>query len=378
VAALLLVLVFSANPPAWSWGNTGHEAVACAAWKLLDQATKDKVWALLQQVPTRKSVDGTKFIPGFQEWTANLPANLTDDQKRMFVFMRAATYPDSIKHTFLNDSDRAPTDMGEATANLGFTDPDSHGYWHFVNTPFGTLAKGQPGTGKTSSAPAPVNALPATPPVNAVSEIILLSQKITAGESGDLTAYDMMWLEHLVGDVHQPLHAAERFVNGVGDLGGNSVSIGISDPNVRMHFTGSDPTSKPPAQLHAFWDVLPGEGGPMDTQLAVDYAATLPAADPALAKISDPKVWASESFAMAESDAYSGPIGAGMGPFNITQAYLNQAAGDAQKRIALAGARLANLLMSVLQGTAPRSGAAIRSRRMHHRPALNLPAFSGQ
>ena len=378
-SVLLVVLVLFLNPPAWSWGNTGHEAVACAAWKLLDQATKDKIWVLLQQVPTRTSANGAKTIAGFKEWSANLPANLTEDQQHMWVFMRAATYPDSLKHTFLQDSDTVPANQAEATANLGFTDKQSHGYWHFVNTAFGTAATAgvtppQAPNNCASQASKPASELPATPGVNAGSEITLLSHAMTTGESTDLVVYDMMWLEHLVGDVHQPLHAAVRFVDGVGDLGGNCVVIKVP-ATLAAHFSAT-----PPAELHAFWDDLPGIGDPMSaTPNAVQYAGSLPAADSTLVRTSDPQAWVKESFTMAKSDAYVAPIGNGLGvptAFVITPAYYNTAAADAQKRIALAGARLANLLTSVLNGTAPASGAQ-GPKPVHHRPAHKPPTSTG-
>jgi len=384
VSVLLVGLVLSINPPVWSWGNTGHEAVACAAWKLLDQATKDKIWALLQQVPSRKSADGTKIIPGFKEWTANLPANLTEDEQHMWVFMRAATYPDSLKHTFLEDSDTVPSNMDEATANLGFTDKQSHGYWHFVNTAFGTVTTpgGTPPQAPkscASQAAKPASELPATPGVNAATEITLLSHAMVTGESAGLMAYDMMWLEHLVGDVHQPLHAAVRFVDGVGDLGGNCVVIKVP-ATLAAHLKVGDPRATPPAELHAFWDDLPGVGDPMSaTPNAVQYAGSLPPADSTLVKTSDPQAWVNESFSMAKSDAYVAPIGDGLGvptAFVITQAYYNTAAADAQQRIALAGARLANLLASVLNGTPPASGAQ-GAKPVHHRPAHKPPTSTG-
>ncbi|KAA6458700.1 S1/P1 nuclease [Acidobacteria bacterium AB60] len=360
---LLVAGVLWTEPAAWSWGNTGHEAVACAAWKLLDQATKDKIWALLQRVPTRQNAAKTKSIAGFPEWTANLPAGLSDDEQHMWVFMRAATYPDSLKHTFLHDSDVVPSNMAEATANLGFTDPDSHGYWHFVDEAFGTAATANSkppsfptaclkknAAGNLEPPPTPVSTLPPTPAVNAESEIELLSQKMAGGEDPDLMAYDLMWLEHLVGDIHQPLHAAVRYVNGVGDTGGNCVEIKIPS-TVTTNFKDASGKSKKPTELHAFWDDLPGAGEQMDTQMALDYAATLPAADADLAKVTDPKTWLSESFALAQSDAYASPIGKALGSptaYVITQAYYDAAAGDAQKRIALAGARLAGLLTGVM------------------------------
>jgi hypothetical protein len=161
----------------------------------------------------------------------------------------------------------------------------------------------------------------------------------------------MMWLEHLVGDIHQPLHATVRFVDGVDDIGANCVAISIP-ADLRANFAGTGPNAKPPAELHAFWDDLPGIGEQMDTQKAADYAATLSAADASRAAISNPVTWAKESFEMADKDAYAAPIGRALGSpkaYLITDAYYSKAAADAKTRIALTGARLANLLTNALK-----------------------------
>ncbi len=361
--AVILIVSLSAPRCAWGWGNTGHEAVACIAWQHLSQSTKDKVFALLEVVPSRTSPSGTETIPGFKEWSQNMPAGLTVDQQHMYIFMRAATWPDSIKHKFLHDSDTPPADMAKAESNLGFTDPDSHGYWHFIDTAFGTAATAAstppavPGncwikkSGRQSAPPTPVKSPTHTPIPNAATEITLLSAALASNEDSSLKAYDMIWLEHLVGDIHQPLHASVRFVDGIGDIGANCVAISIPS-DLRTDFAGTGPNAKPPAELHAFWDDLPGIGEQMDTQKAADYAATLSAADASQAAISNPATWAKESFEMAVKDAYAVPIGPALGSpkaYVITDAYYSKAATDAKSRIALAGARLANLLTNALQ-----------------------------
>jgi hypothetical protein len=339
-----------------AWGNTGHEAIACMAWKNLQEPTKDKIFALLQQVPTRKSADGTRSIAGFAEWSQGLPAGLSEDQQHMYIFMRAATWADSIKHTFLQDSDTPPADFAAASSNLGFTDAFSHGYWHFIDTAFGAPLKGKtkppalPASCAKFATPAPVKVLPAAPIPNAATEIVLLSAALASDESTDLKAYDLLWLEHIVGDVHQPLHASVHFVDGLPDSGGNCVAIAWPK-DLSATFNSANPGSTLPSELHAVWDDLPGVGTQMDTQKAADYAATLtPVADAQIgSKV--PADWAAESLAMAEKDAYSGPIGNGFGTpkaYLLTYAYFATANADARARIALAGARLANLLTTAL------------------------------
>lgn len=96
VLATALSLLLIAPPRLWAWGNTGHEAVAYVAWKQLQPATKTRVLALLKKVPTLHT-DSAK-IPGYSDWVSDLPSGLSADQQNQYLFMRAATWADSIKH----------------------------------------------------------------------------------------------------------------------------------------------------------------------------------------------------------------------------------------------------------------------------------------
>jgi hypothetical protein len=72
--------------------------------------------------------------------------------------------------------------------------------------------------------------------------------------------------------------------------------------------------------------------------------------DASAAAISDEKVWITESFEAAKKFAYhSPPIGHGSGPFQLSQKYQDDASTVAHERVALAAARLANLLNAALQ-----------------------------
>src|ERR1700761_5263971 len=149
-ALLCFLLVFP--PQSWGWGNTGHEAVAYIAWKQLNPATRTRVIALLKKVPTLSDE-----IPGYTEWVAQLPAGLSADQQNQFLFMRAATWADSIKHHGLHDSDTPPAGLTNEV-HIGFGDEQSHGYWHFIDTPFTNDGE----------------QLPDTPAPNAVTQITAL------------------------------------------------------------------------------------------------------------------------------------------------------------------------------------------------------------
>jgi hypothetical protein len=59
-------------------------------------------------------------------------------------------------------------------------------------------------------------------------------------------------------------------------------------------------------------------------------------------------VWTKEGLDLAQSAVYVTPIGVGDGPFTVTPAYQAAAYKLGKERIALAGARLGNLLNEAL------------------------------
>jgi hypothetical protein len=157
-----------------------------------------------------------------------------------------------------------------------------------------------------------------------------------------LKSYDLVWLEHLGGDIHQPLHGATRYYQGKGDEGGNFVKISLT-PAMRKQFEGSLGTSAP-SELHAFWDDLPGEGAPAPvTPVAVTFAKMLsPAAKTAVAD-TDPAHWAAESLASQGRRHKMPPLGAGLTPKNassyaIPQDYFSRDEGCERSRRAGRGA----------------------------------------
>ena len=83
---------------------------------------------------------------------------------------------------------------------------------------------------------------------------------------------------------------------------------------------------------------------------AVNVGKGLPEADSSLAGIADAAVWIDESFQLAREHVYvNPPIGLGAGPFTITDEYRQNALEIARARVALGGARLANILNDELK-----------------------------
>jgi len=282
-------------------------------------------------VPTLHNAGNTKSIPGYAEWVADLPAGLSQDDQDLYLFMRAATWPDTIKHEWLKDSDTPPKGI-TTDVNIGFTDTASHGYWHFIDTGFASDS----------------SAVPPTPVPDVATQIVALRGFIASNEDDLLKSYDLVWIEHLVGDVHQPLHGSTRYYAGKSDAGGNDVPVKLTTA-MNKAFEGTLSKSAP-RELHAFWDDLPGEGQPAPAlPQAAAFGKSLPQAAKTKIAVTNPAKWAAESLALAKKDAYAPPIGASPkqasgSSYVITTAYYNKAMRDAKSRVALAGARLAKVL----------------------------------
>jgi S1/P1 Nuclease len=300
-----------------AWDDFGHMEVAAVAYKSLTQKTKKRVAQLLP------------LNPSYSNWIVGA----RPEDKNRVAFIRAATWADSIKSSrsgFKNGT-KDPQSAATAGQNIGYADTFAHSYWHFVDQPFT-----QDGTALVQ---------PSAP--NAATQIPLFRDTLAAPVTDDLKSYDLVWLLHLVGDVHQPLHCVSRFdqANPSGDRGGNNVSItGNQQPPVC-----DDPQFcpfGPPDELHAFFDDIAGSGYAVAAVEAA--AAKLAPADPQKAAILDEKVWIAEGLELAQSKIYVAPILQGKGPFTITTEYQSAALTLGKQRIALAGARLAKLLNNAL------------------------------
>ncbi|HLK69523.1 MAG TPA: S1/P1 nuclease [Bryobacteraceae bacterium] len=292
---------------AFGWGSEGHMIVAELAYQKLLPAVKTKIAALL------------KLNPNYPDWINGVAAA---DQAET-AFLIAATWPDKIKSMkgYSNDGEH-PKAGGTAGRNIGYTDKLQHRYWHFYDTPIS--ADGTPA------------AQPASP--NAQTQIALFRSFLAVATNDQgIRSYDLVWLIHVVGDVHQPLHAASRFDKAQpdGDEGGNDVSICIT-------------ASSCSGELHGYWDDIPGTSSVVAA--VKTKAAKIPAADATKAKVSDEKTWIADSAQLAQTVVYKNPpIAIGSGPYTLTAAYKTAAAQLADQQLALAGARLANLLNDALK-----------------------------
>ena len=301
--------------PAFGWDDFGHLQVTAEAYEHLKPDSKHRAAELV------------RLNPRYSEWTKGVAAS----QRDRVAFILAATWADAIKsdpeYTDKNDQQSLPA----AAQNHGYTDKLRHRYWHFVDQPF---------------SPDHTPMLAALAP-NAQTQIEAFRATIAYGEAEDaLKSYDLVWLLHLVGDLHQPLHCVSRYDAAApsGDRGGNSVRItGASLPTV---CDDAKYCKAPPNELHAFFDDITGEGNRLDRVTAA--VKMLPKVKDSLATNIDVAAWLKEGLESAETAVYVSPIGVGDGPFTIDASYERAALALARHRIALAGLRLAQLLDDVL------------------------------
>jgi hypothetical protein len=294
--AILLVIVFLCGAgSASAWGHEGHRIVAKIAAKRLTVEARGKLAAILE----------------------------TSDSGLEEAMASASTWPDTI--------DRTAT----GTAN-----------WHFIDVPV----------------TAPFSIVGLCPQHKCViDQIVDMTQRLGMNLPGfvlpvppvparPMTSQEAAFLIHFVGDIHQPLHAANN-----GDRGGNC--IGLLHPIA--HSDGSAATN----DVHAAWDV--------DEVLSVMKA--LGDEDAVAAKLFGrftngasvqqltPVDWAHESNDLAKRDVYQklhvpahtappGQCASGIAKVNVTSSYLTANVPDVERQLMRAGIRLGTVLNQTCAG----------------------------
>lgn len=263
--------------PALSWYDFGHEAVATIAWNKLNPTTKERVMTLLSKNPY------------YLKWVAAVPAGTPESEKNLLIFAQSATWADAIKKDPAYHADGAEggnkPDGPACAENIGYSDKRMHKYWHYDDTPF-----------SPDHTPLPPHATP-----NAQTQIAEFRRVLASDAPDELKSYDLVWLIHLIGDVHQPLHCVTRVIHDDphGDKGGNDCKL-VGKPD----------------NIHSVWDGIVGDA--RELQPAVEFGKSLP-------------------------DAPNN------GPFGMTEKYKQQARKIGEERVELAGTRLASLLNTELR-----------------------------
>jgi hypothetical protein len=276
--------------------------VAAIAFRELKRANNqqviDKVIVQLKKHPDYSS----RFEPKL---------DLVDAQdQELFLFMLGARWSDDIR-------DNSPDDDKQA---------------HFIDIAFVPL--GLPGV--------------ATADVDQSDNVVIKFNEsvktIKTSTDEGAKAKALTWLLHLVGDVHQPLHAVTMFTHQLkppeGDRGGNEIFIRARDGAHTMN-------------LHAFWDDLIVSSDKFQTvrNRAAGLAGRQEMARNTFShQLASNKIeqWVQESYKLAKSVAYHDGAIEGSGDRSdgkvLPEDYIPAAQATAERQIVLAGYRLADLL----------------------------------
>jgi hypothetical protein len=316
VLAFTALLLFA--QPGYSWDGVGHMIIAQIAYDRLTPSARvqvDRLAAALNNDPL----------------TQQLAPDL-----RPYQPVTAAAWPDDIRS------------LGAETRSFS--------PWHFIDLDALTQVPSTKGTSTIPGTPiadkTEIDAVKNyTNPASDVYAQILSQSSILRDKAQPFAdrARALAFVEHFVGDIHQPLHASGRL------LGGNRYRID--------ELPGADPTWEI-KNLHSFWDnayrysivndqivvnpllQTPRQSAP-DTgeikTLADQIVKNDLPTDSVILKQTDPAAWAVESneigtyFAFPSDDSHT-----------LSNAYIGQASLIAKERLALAGIRLGNLLNNLL------------------------------
>jgi hypothetical protein len=309
----LVFLVALAPTLVLAWGNDGHIQVADIAWSLMTPQARAKAAKILEAgEPTFRPLEG----------------NVRD------AFGRSATFCDYMKgrtNTIFEDMIPGMNSMFEkgieGTGNEGVRCKT----WHYYDIPIKF-------TGATPQV-RPSNALVALN--NAIKELGDLQKNPNSDVK--MQAWWIYWINHVVGDLHQPLHCcSSHAVHEDGDDGGNKFMIKAEGNDRKV-------------RLHGFWDGGIGRAIGLEREAGlspnVEAVSARWLADPTLKPTEkevnnlDVKSWLESGAALAEKQVYEGIQEETVPDGNYTANQIKLC----KKQAVLAGSRLAALLNKILK-----------------------------
>ena len=309
---ILLTLIFSRSGDAWN--DKTHMTIAYIAYRNLNRHAKDRVDEVLV------------LHPLYKQWTKDAKVG----RAGLYAFLHAATWPDCIQNSAKcdgyvadgTDNGMTPPVSQESWQNAGYSDKLMHKYWHFIQQPYAEDRV-------TREVQKP----------NIETQIQLLTETLNSNAGDALKSYDLVWVENLVGELHQPLNCISRFSSQhpAGDRNGREVKL-----------------CKAPCDnnLHDYWDNLLGTGD--------DFTSAMKEGK-ALARVQnttwwfdslDIRKWVNESIEVAKNIVYTPTIIAADSagdPTEPDETYHKAAVRAATNQVILAGHRLAALLNTNLK-----------------------------
>lgn len=300
--ALLLAALATTATSAQAWTRPGHMVTAAVAFDILaarDPAILRDILSLLEAHPDK----------GPFEVAAGRATGEARDRR---LFLEMARWPDDVRGGAFD-----------------------HPTWHYAQSPLADPADPPPG------------ALPAGLDGDAL-EAFALNARVAANPraSPPERAVALCWVIHLVGDIHQPLHAARELSARLpdGDRGGGLQYV-------------LDPDTGTPISLHWLWDDSVNRQG--DPEAASARARVLEAQIPraslfelaAAARPEDFPIWRAQAAALAAPLVYAKANTAltAAAPPAQAAAYLAAMRGSAERQAMLASYRLSDVLEAIMR-----------------------------
>lgn len=278
-----------ASAPAHAWADEGHQIIAAMATHLMAPGTLTRVQSILASDDSALTAE--TGITSESNW--------------------ADRYRESDRHT--------SRQRFEGTTN-----------WHFVDIEIDAPDIDAACFGFPTLDNVPASAGPAQDCI--VNKIVQFTAELRAAQTPALERLRaLQFLLHLVGDLHQPLHAADDH-----DRGGNDKRV-ISPAPRRT-------------DLHFYWDTwLVRQLGTDYTDVAARLLARLPAAQRRAWAQGTPRDWAQESFLIGKEMAYGRlPLPDADGNYSLDERYLGASADIVMAQLSKAAVRLAMTLDQAL------------------------------
>jgi hypothetical protein len=301
LAVVLSAIITGSSTSAFGWDETGHKITAYIAWQRMSPEVRERVINTLLAAPEDSHI-GAYFLA--------YGSRPLESRKREY-FMLMSTWPDIVK------------DKSLPVRNKKYDGPT----WHYSDTFWRTK------DGKVEYLEQREDG------GLGLAKLIEFDQLLRSPAANSEKAIAVAWIEHIIGDLHQPLHTSAK-VSGSsqkGDQGGN------------LFFLTPKGTKRAEQDnLHRFWDGIVSRNIPNQDQCDADYVDPIAADiiksfpyDKLSTEIKSGQfdAWVKESLDIATSESYRG--------IKFFEApgddYKKKAFQIGRKRMALAGYRMADL-----------------------------------
>jgi len=306
---LLVIFTLSCVLSTQAWDETGHKLTGYIAWSRMTPDVRARVIKILLASPEDAQLS---------TFYASYGSRTLETRQREF-FMLVATWADIVR------------DRNFAVRFQKY----AHSNWHYSDTMW------QVQNGKVVELPMPADGGGLAVPQMIEFDKVARDPAVPDAQK----AIAIAWLEHLIGDIHQPLHASARVsdLEPKGDMGGNTFLL-----------TPKDTPREKQENLHWFWDsiivrAMPNTKDQCDADyldpIAQDIMKDYPFAKmQSRLDLGDFNGWRKESFEIASTKVFPPDLNRFEFP---SDKYKKEALKISEERIALAGYRMGELFNQI-------------------------------